>query len=164
MARAKKHGRVTEDELAALTGRTVRTIRRHADKATIVRGPDGLYDRELAVTALAGVGHDPRPKKPAAGEPDWKLVLAREQALKARLERQLLQGKLILRSAAEEADAELAALLRSHLDGIGGDLQDELAAEDDPRKCKDLVDNAIRAALNAAADTEDALEDAEGDE
>lgn len=82
----------------------------------------------------------------------WKTRREKESFLKTRLERYKLQGSLITRSVAEEKVANLGAMMRQLLESIGGDLRDELAAETDPRRCGDLVDDAIRSALTDASE------------
>lgn len=160
MANPSKHARLTEQELADAAGRSVRTIRRHEERGTIVRGKDGCFDRHESLRALAAApAGGPAPKKlstEADGEApkrqkliDWNERLKREQARKARLERLELQGKLVRRSAVEATWAEQATQVRDQLLQLGPRMADRLAAESDPRVCSRLVSDEVETALRA---------------
>lgn len=167
MARGQpnKHARLTEQELADASGKSVRLIRLREDEGAIMRGPDGLFDRTLALTALAARKQGGRPRKDGAksveptGSPkpkktraDWLEQLDREKAIKAKLERLEIQGALVRRSAAEHDVAEKAGMVRDQLLQIGQRLGPALAAESSARKCADMVRAEIERALVAIAD------------
>ena len=168
----KKHARVTEYELAKLTGKDVRTILRREKTGAIVRGPDGLFDAALSVPAVHDWTQAGRPRKlPAEPESasaessggdapprrrktteDWLRAKTREQARIARLDRMERQRALVSRSAVEARWTEVATMVRDQLLEIGPTLAGRLAAESDAAVCSRLVSDEIRRALSRLAD------------
>lgn len=153
---AKKHARVTAEELAAACNVTPRTVTRHEHRGTIARGPDGLFDVTVASAAIRAAPAGGRPRKAAPSDDgvsqvNWAEVLKREQAKKARLERMELQGRLVLRSAVEAMYAEAATLARDQLMQLGPRLAGRLAAESDPRECSRIVSDEVTLALRSLA-------------
>lgn len=149
-----KHARVTETELAAESGKSVRWIRLRESQGVIARSADGTFDRHLALTAIlahaTGAGRPPKsraaadPGEGAARKPvDWTTALKREQARKAKIERQELQGRLIRRSLVEATWAEQATMVRDQLLQLGPRLAGRLASETDPRVCSQLVTDEV---------------------
>jgi len=112
-----------------------------------------------AVRAAAGDVEGAGPAKGGAKAPgsrserepktsaEWQRLKTREEALKARLQRQELQGALVRRSVVEAAWATEGATIRDQLMQLGPKLAGRLAAETDPRVCSRLVDDEVVIAL-----------------
>ncbi len=143
------------------TSRQSITARVRNGRMTAARA-DGLYEFHRAQVEWIenrerppsdGTGGARKPRDPDAT--DWKAKHEKEKALKARLARRALQGRLVRREVVDRQRAESAALLRSHLDGVGKSLRDRLAAETNARRCGDMVDKAIRDVLNQLSKDEE---------
>ena len=166
--------RVNAKQLAEMLGVKPNAVAAAKKAGRIHCDPDGLYDAEIAIRDFNGSRQrEPGPGRghtfetpeeeavfgatscPTCGEirnlQYWKTRAAREDFYTKRLQRQTVQGKLIDRTAAEDAQAALGAIMRTFLEGIGPSLRDDLAASDDPGECGELVAKAIRDALDRAA-------------
>lgn len=151
----KKRG-ISNEAFGQMVGVSARAVDK-AGPERVVRFPDGSIDAEASLAAWeerrqgpAGPGRG-RGREPG-GRVDWKDKKEREAYLKLKLERKQLQGKLVPVADVVEERAAVSALVRSRLDPIGKELAAALAAEIDPRRCGDMVDAAIRDALEALAD------------
>lgn len=152
---------MTDQQLADEWGKSLRQVRNREAQGVVVRGPDGLFDLTVSLTALRAAsngGGRPRngagtsPEKRAADGVDWSLALKREQARKAKIERLELQGRLVRRGTVERTWAEQATMVRDQLLQLGPRLAGRLAAETDPRVCSQLVTDEVTVALRALAD------------
>lgn len=169
--------RATTPELAAALGVTEGAIRAATKSGRIKKGPDGCYDREIAMRDFersrshpAGPGRgNTGPMVGGRAVPEtaedycptcgivrdlqfWRTLSEREKYRSERLKRLELEGALVRRSVADATLADLAAITRSLLEGVAAQVRDDLAAETDPRKCGDIVDAEIRLALGQAAE------------
>jgi hypothetical protein len=164
--------RVNARQLAELLGVRPNAISAAKKAGRIHVGPDGLYDAEAAMAEFRGSrARAPGPGRGHVGGEQgseailpcptcgnlrdlqyWKTKREREAYLAARLDRLELQGRLVRREDAERAQAAIGSMMRAFLESIGPDLRDELAAEDSPARCGELVATAIRVALERAAE------------
>ena len=158
----KKRG-ISNEAFGQMVGVSARAVDK-AGPERVVRFPDGSIDAEASLAAWEerrqrapgpGRGHG---REPGERVVDWKDKKEREAYLKLKLERKQLQGKLVPVADVVEERAAISALVRSRLDPIGKELAAALAAEIDPRRCGDMVDAAIRDALEALADEASAEE------
>lgn len=143
--------RVSVAEFARRIGMARQGVIEACNTGRLTKDADGLLDFEQAKIDWDANRRGPG-RKAALGITDWANELKREQARKAKLERRELQGSLVRRDVVERANAELAVIVRDGLRQIGARLGAQLAAEVDPRKCREIVNSAIDKALVALAD------------
>lgn len=151
---------VSQNEAARLLGVTRQALAKRLQRNTL----SGLTLAELHADALERDDDEAaaRIQEKAGSAPpepkgrDWRKVLDKEKALKARLERRQLQGTLVPVADVEAVIAETNGIVRQRLEQIGGSVADRLASETDPRRCREIIDAAVREALEELADKADA--------
>lgn len=147
--------RVSRKNVAYLFGVHVTTVSRWA-KTGFPRNNDGTYDLKACIThaltaaeEMSGQQVDMEATEQAA---IWLAKFREERAKMAKLERERLEGRLVVAAEVEKRAFELGRKVRDYILNIPSRLGAIFAAESDHRKIEEQMDTELRKALEEMPD------------
>jgi phage terminase Nu1 subunit (DNA packaging protein) len=124
--------------------------RRQADVARLREANMRATVEASSKSAGPSSDRSPRPRQTALeklGFADYKVLKEQEIYRKLKRERQLLEGTLVHRATVVQAWMGIAARVREAMLQVPHAIAGQVAAESDPRVCRDLLTEAIEGAL-----------------